>query len=151
MVQSVCVVFPELKTINVGDSKGQSNGTIPDIRNNNTVEEEEQKSDCQHCLLCSTATSQRAINSINTNSTTTADSTPNSVDNFQHASDQLKTTMIDDPPPAIINSDSLKTKSSVNTIDQEFSSFPAIVDHPGTSPDEKCLLPVVEDSDSSGS
>lgn len=148
--------FAESETKKMDDSKGM----ITDIKNNNTLEEEEQKLNNQNCIQCSTASSQRSTNSSNTNSYTTSitgsTSSSSSCNNFQNVLDHHITAMIDDSQSTVINTDliGIKKNGTINANnDQKFSSFLTVADHSIRAPtkSQKCLSPVVEDSNSSGS
>ncbi|CAG9537781.1 unnamed protein product [Cercopithifilaria johnstoni] len=165
--EPVATVNQESKTKGMDDNKRKNNGMIPDIKNNNTPEKEEQKLNNQHCVQCSTAISQ--LNAISNNTSnyitsitttgitgstnTTGCSDSSSSNNFRNVLDHDITTMIDDSHPTIINSDLIETKKIETTnINNENSSFLTIIDHSIVSPtiSQSCLSPVIEDSNSSG-
>uniref|UniRef100_A0A0R3RML7 Uncharacterized protein n=1 Tax=Elaeophora elaphi TaxID=1147741 RepID=A0A0R3RML7_9BILA len=163
--EPITTVNQESKTKKTDDNKRQHNGMIPDIKNNNTLEKEEQKLNNQHCIQCSTAGSQRTIisnnssigiNSISSTYTTSSTNIATSCDssNFKNVLDHHVTTMIDESQSIIINSDLIKVKKieTTNVNDQEFPSFLTISDHSiiSSTKSQNGLSPVIEDSNSSG-
>ncbi|VDN86648.1 unnamed protein product, partial [Brugia pahangi] len=137
------------ETIKTDDSKGQNNGMIPDIKNNNSFEEKEEKLNNQHCTQCSTANSQRNTNASNISiTTTTSGSSGSNSNNFHNILDQHITTMIDDSQSTIINSDLIETEK-IDTISADDDLTTANHSIKTSTKNQKSLSPVVEDSNSS--
>ncbi|VDK89041.1 unnamed protein product, partial [Onchocerca ochengi] len=150
-------VNQESETKSTEGNKEQNNGIIPDCKNNNTFDEEEQKLNNQYCIHCSTANSQRNINNSNKSINTSSNNTATSIDsnNFHNILDHQIIAMIDDSQSTINDSDLIDAQKIGNNYanDQTMSSFLTTADHSTivSTQSPKCLSPVIEDSNSSGS